>query len=125
MSKALMTMKPIATMLLLLLADTRAYGQAKTNLGDRSWTLNGFGSMKVPTWVMSESEWRSVLKNADDQDFYVANLQGFLEVATDPDWVGRKTPPNRQLSNFKNELRRAPNAAEKGAFVRALYGLRG
>jgi hypothetical protein len=71
--------------------------------------------------VGTEEEWRSRLRNMDDED-ECEFARGFLETVNDPGLVGRTAHPNR-FANYVNTITRAPTDAEVMAFMRALYGL--
>jgi hypothetical protein len=92
------------------------------NLGSEGWSVPGWGQHKSTVWTGSESEWRGVLDEADNDEVYTESLQGFLRAACDPGMIGRKS---HQLGwpDYHNDVKRAPTRAEIMEFLKALYGL--
>jgi len=96
------------------------------NLGSESYSAPPLVNRNVTVWTGTKEEWSSRLDEMDDEDEYEEDLQGFLETANDPSLVGRTAPPSfitddPKKVNFKNTITRAPNDAEKLAFLEALY----
>jgi hypothetical protein len=96
------------------------------NLGTESWKIPSFTKREMTVWVGTKEEWSSRLDNIDDDDEYQEDLWGFLEVSNNPSIVGRTVPPSHisddpQKVNYQNTVKRAPNQAEKLAFLQALF----
>lgn len=100
--------------------------QRWTDLGTESWTIPGFTSRSMTVWTGTEAEWTGELNNMDDEDEYDNSLWGFLQVSNDPSIVNRTRAP-RHIGNvpYSNTITRAPTAAEKLEFLRALYAMGG
>jgi hypothetical protein len=92
------------------------------SLGYRSWVAIPLGQKVVLDHkVGSEDDWREVLKKADNEETYRTFLQGFLELAINPNLVEQSA--RAWATDFKNSITRAPTYKEIMAFLRALYGL--
>ncbi|MGW0630276.1 eCIS core domain-containing protein [Streptomyces sp. NPDC002758] len=97
-----------------------------TNLGTESWTIKVLGSHSMTVWTGTKEEWLACLANMDDEDEYDERLAGFLQVSNDPSLVHRHGPPSYIAADpesvaYVNTITRAPNDAEKLAFLEALY----
>jgi len=95
--------------------------RAFSSLGYTSWLSVFGGRYKLDHLVGSEEDWRSVLVDADNEETYRTHLQGFLELAVNPNIVNQKG--HAYATEFENTITRAPSQPEILAFLKALYGL--
>jgi hypothetical protein len=97
--------------------------QRWANLGTEGWKIPGLTRREMTVWTGTKDEWSGRLDEMDDEDEYKEDLWGFLQVSNDPSVVGETQPPPhiRSAEEYTNTIKRAPNNAEKLAFLEALY----